>query len=137
MRALHCAALLGLGLVVGGCRSDGADPKLAQKDVKVRVECAVDDVDFALRPWRAKAKRGNEVTFDVKGVETAELYEKDPAQWPFKAQSPIPITSGVTKHELRADADPTKSYSYGIRFDCGTDGGVVAIDPDIIIVDAM
>lgn len=161
MRALHCAALLGLGLVVGACRpsadrdadSGAAAPSsdttrssvydttasgaITTTRVAMNVRCDADDVEFGLHPWRAKASPGSTVRFSITSTVGAEIVAKDPAKWPFDRASPLPVTSGApVDYTIRKDADTT-AYSYAVRFDCGTAGGPVTIDPDIIIVDAM
>lgn len=101
--------------------------------VNMRATCVAEDVEFALRPWKTSANPATTIRFTLVGRPSAEIYAKDPARWPFTNPSPLTISSGSpTDYAIRGDADTT-TYAYGIRFDCGADGGAVDIDPEIIV----
>lgn len=102
-------------------------------NLHLRVTCDADEIEFALRPWKTRANRNSTMNFNLVGVATAEIYAKDAANWPFTNASPLTVTSGApTGFAIRADANPG-TYRYGIRFDCGADGGPVDVDPEIIV----
>lgn len=98
--------------------------------VGLRVDCAVDNVEFTLKPWRAKASVGTQVKFHVQGVSEVVIGMKGTAPWPFVEPSPQTV-----HHNSRLTLTSTvgSAYKYTVGFDCGANGGPVVIDPDIIV----
>lgn len=110
-----------------------ASGMITRVTVNMRATCDADDVEFALRPWKAVANRSTTIRFALVGPATAEIYAKDPARWPFANPSPLTISSGQpSDFPIRGNADP-RAYAYGIRFECGAAGGAVNVDPEIIV----
>ena len=150
MRTLRLAGLAGAGLVVilaaEGCQPPGATSGSAalaptkydtsaagvitMGPIGLSVSCATDDVAFALRPWRGKASRNTTVRFRVVGdISSVVLSARDAASWPFTEAMPQTVRQGSAL-TLKPD---TGTYKYDVTFDCGTNGGQISIDPDIII----